>query len=257
MSLETPELSGLDMDSLLSRLDLSLSVEGLQSLTGSLLEGYQEYASSHPEADYSHLGETFMGIPADGHGTPDAGRLSGKHPAGHGDLRVSGIPGAADRDVMAGFQEYALANGMTDPDRFSEYLAAYLETPEAQQLIAEGASQVIQITGEPDLSPERLQACAEALLDGYQEYAVAGGLPDPSKMGEHFSAYLQTPEGQQRLMEGLQETINMEVLQQQIGSALEEYMTAAVGTYSSAMARILESQIASLTNSFSARSHGA
>jgi putative ABC transport system permease protein len=247
MSLETPELSGLDMDSLLSRLDLSLSVEGLQSLTGSLLEGYQEYASSHPEADYSHLGETFMEYLQ-----TDAARQTLADCLENilQDTETSVSPESLEqliRDVMAGFQEYALANGMTDPDRFSEYLAAYLETPEAQQLIAEGASQVIQITGEPDLSPEQLQACAEALLDGYQEYAVAGGLPDPSKMGEHFSAYLQTPEGQQRLTEGLQETINMEVLQQQIGSALEEYMTAAVGTYSSAMARILESQIASLT----------
>ena len=147
---------------------------------------------------------------------------------------------------MAGYQQYAADNGLTDPDRFDEYLAMYLETDAARQIIADGASGVVQISGEPDLSSEQLQACASALLNGYQQYAVENGLPDPSKMGEHFSAYLATPEGSSRLTEGLRNTINMDVLQQQIGSAMQEYMASAADAYSSAVAQLLQSQITSV-----------
>ena len=246
LSVDMPELSGLDMESLLSGLDLSVSPEGLQSLASGLFEGYQDYAASHPEADYSGLGDSFLAYLQ-----TDAARqtLSDCLEQILADTEVTVSTDALKqliRDLMAGYQQYAADNGLTDPDRFDEYLAMYLETDEARQIIADGASGVVQISGEPDLSSEQLQACASALLNGYQQYAVENGLPDPSKMGEHFSAYLATPEGSSRLTEGLRNTINMDVLQQQIGSAMQEYMASAADAYSSAVAQLLQSQITSV-----------
>lgn len=39
------------------------------------------------------------------------------------------------RQVMAGYQEYAKANGYTDPDTFAEHLMEYLQTPEAKAIM--------------------------------------------------------------------------------------------------------------------------
>ena len=61
-SLELPELSGLDLGSILGQADFSVSSEELTGLAGSLLAGYQSYAEQHPEADYSQLGEHFLSL---------------------------------------------------------------------------------------------------------------------------------------------------------------------------------------------------
>ena len=39
---------------------LDMSAEELGQIVTGLLSGYQEYAASHPEADYSTLGEDFL-----------------------------------------------------------------------------------------------------------------------------------------------------------------------------------------------------
>ena len=80
-------------------------------------------------------------------------------------------------------------------------------------------------------------------MEGYQEYAAANGLPDPEKMGEHFSAYLQTPQAQQKLSEGIAKAVNVEELQSQIANVLRGYMNTVMNSYSGAIAQALEAQI--------------
>ena len=135
------------------------------------------------------------------------------------------------RRLWQGFQEYAAANGMTDPEEINTYLAAYLQTPEAQQKLAEGVTLLLQIAGEIEVTPEQLDALANDMVLGYQEYAAANSLPDPSKMGEQFLAYLQTPEAQQMLVQGIAEIVNVEELETQIG----QLMQSAMGSVSDAL----------------------
>ncbi|MEI3411895.1 MAG: hypothetical protein V8Q57_00650 [Blautia sp.] len=41
------------------------------------------------------------------------------------------------------------------------------------------------------------------MLDGYPEYAKKNGLPDPANLGTYFVEYMQSQDGQSRLMKGL------------------------------------------------------
>ena len=166
--------------------------KGIKDLASNLLAGYNDYAVEHPEADYSHLDEYLMAITNSG-GTTDFRR---RHQADH-PIRFNGhrFPSSSRSwcRTLCPDSRSAASNGWTDPDRFSEYLALYPQTPEAQQIIAEGAADVLQISGEITISPEQIQALISGIMSGYQEYAIANQLPDPSKMASIFPLIYRHP----------------------------------------------------------------
>ncbi len=244
MTIELPDLSAFDLGEALSGLELSVSSEGMGQLIQSLTEGYSGYAAQHPEADYSRLGESFMAYLQ----TPEASQALEE---GIGQIVGSSLEVTVDpeqlqvliQELMSGFLAYAQDNGLTDPDQFDAYLAQYLQTPEAQQIIAAGAADIIQVSGEIDISQEQMQALVGALLEGYGDYAAANQLPDPSQMGEHFAAYLQTPEAQQLLSSGMAELLDVEGLQARISGALSSYMQTAMSAYTGAVSQAIQSQL--------------
>ncbi|MGN0518675.1 MAG: ATP-binding cassette domain-containing protein [Acutalibacteraceae bacterium] len=225
MELEMQELSEPDMSELFGKLNISVSTENMTKLAGSLMSGYQEYAANNPQADYSSLGEYFMNYLQ----TPEAKqRLSEEIQAIISDnknlILSSDQLVAVMLEIMVDFQKYAAENGMTDPNEINTYLAAYLQTPEAQQKLAEGGTMILQIAGDIQIDQERLDALTNDMLLGYQEYAAANSLPDPSKMGEQFTIYLQTPEAQQLVSRGIMEIINVEDLEKQISAIFADAM---------------------------------
>lgn len=244
---DLPDLPDLTLEDLMGELDLSISPEGIKELAGNLLAGYNDYAVEHPEADYSRLDEYFMAYLQ----TPEAQQIleEGIKQIIQSDLTVTVSPEQLQelvQNIMSGFQEYAASNGWTDPDRFSEYLALYLQTPEAQQIIAEGAADVLQISGEITISPEQIQAMISGIMSGYQEYAIANQLPDPSKMGEHFSAYLQTPQAQQQIAAGIAGILDTEALQDQLSGVLGNYMQTMMSSFTEAIMQAMQNQISSV-----------
>ena len=233
---EFPELSQEAIDTLIEKLNAVVSGEEIGTLVGELMDGYQKYAENNPQADYAHLGAYFLGYLQ----TQDAmDRISqGLQDIleANGGVSVSAEQLAAVvQDIMRGFQEFASENGMTDPEQINEYLADYLQTPEAQQKIAEGAVLLVKTAGEIDVSQEQLNALANDVVAGYQEYAQQNNLPDPSKMGEQFAAYLQTPEAQEILARGLARIVNVQELQEQLTVIFEEAMKGVTGSLAEAV----------------------
>ena len=241
MASQLPELPAPDLAAILSQLDLQISPEGISASLEKLLAGYGDYAASHPEADYSQLGQQFM----DYLETDDAQQRFAD--ALEALLEESGqleLPAEKLQqlivEILEGYPEFAQQNGYTDPDKFSEYLALYLQTPEVQQQLELARTQLLELAeGALDLTADQAAVLAQSLLEGYQQYAAANGLPDPARMGEHFLAYLQTPEATQMLLEGLQATINMEALEQQLGTIMQGYMQSTV----TAVGQAIQSQL--------------
>ena len=244
---ELPDMPELDMGQLLGQLDLTISAEGVQQLAAALLAGYNDYAAEHPEADYSRLNEYFLAYLQ----TPEAQQILQDAVA---ELMQDNITVSVSveqlqaliEDILSGFPAYAAANGMTDPDRFGEYLTQYLESPEVQQKLAEAAAGMVQTGGEIEISQEQMQALVDKLTAGYQEYAAANQLPDPSKMGEHFEAYLQTPEAQQIMAAGIAAILDTDALQQQLSRALGSYMQSAMSSYTEAVTQAMQKQISAI-----------
>ena len=129
----------LDLGQILSGLTLNVSEDGMQELASSLMEGYQGYASEHPEADYSHLQEDFVSYI----NSTEAQEILRRHiqtiiaDGGGVSITQEQIKELIQR-IFKGYQAYLIKMGYTDPEQFDAYLAEYLQTEEAVQIITTG-----------------------------------------------------------------------------------------------------------------------
>lgn len=242
-----PDMPAMSMGDLLGSLDLDVSSDGFSQMAASLMEGYQQYAQEHPEADYSGLSGAFQEYLGS-----DAAQQILRDNIAEIIQSGGGVTVTADQlremisALMSGFQEYAAKNGYTDPDKFDEYLQEYLATSEAQGILNSYADEIFNsVIENVDISSEQISRLAGELAAGYQQYAQENGAPDPSRMGEHFIAYLGTADGQQRLTDGLAGAVDTAGLEEQISGAVESYMRTAMASYGSAIGQAMETQISS------------
>lgn len=245
---DLPELDGAVMGDVLGRLDLSASTEKLHQLACALADGYGAYALTHPEADYSGLSTYFMEYLQ----TPEAKQ---RLHAGICKIVQSNVEADVSleemklliQDILSGYQSYVTETQLTDPDKFGESLHAYLQTPEVEAMMAERAPDILKISEEVTISQEELDALAADMVKGYQEYAAAKALPDPSKMSEHFHDYLQTSEAQMLLTAEIAEIIDAKSLEAQISDAIGDYMQTVTDSYTEAVAQAMQLQMAAAT----------
>ncbi len=246
ISLNLPEMPEISLEDLMDGITLNVSTEELTQIASGLLTGYQEYAAQHPEADYSGLGDDFLGYLQ----TEDAQQiLSGNISE---IIQESGTVTVSNeqlqqlvREVMAGYQVYAAANGYTDIDQFDTYLIEYLQTEQAQAILTAWAAANIKIEGNVTITAEQLQKLSGEIAAGYQQYAAANGLPDPAKMGDYFMEYLATPEAQQQLSRGIAGMVDTGGVEEKLSGALQSYMETIMGSYSRSMAKAIETQVSS------------
>ena len=226
---------GLDWGALLGEIEFTATPEQLAELAKQMLEGYAAYYGDDPKADFSRLGEYFVGYLK----TDEAKALLAQELERI--VQDSGIALSAEQvkqlvvTVMSGYQEWAAAMGYTDPAQFDVYLAEYLETEQAKQLIADGSAAVLASVEAIEITPEQVEGLAQALLEGYQAYAAANGLADPATIGDYFLTYLKTPEAEAMLAAALDEMVDtsgvtellnaqMAEMQQAIGAAIQQAM---------------------------------
>ncbi len=246
IQLTLPEAPSISMSNIMDNIEITASSEDLGQMVSGLLEGYQEYSVQNPQADYSRLGEYFLQYLQ----TPEAQKILEDNIR---DIIESGADLTVSieelqqlvRDVMAGCQEYALENGYTDPDRFDEYLVEYLQTPEAQAVLTQWASNAIGDIGDVAITEDQLKKLASELAAGYQSYAAANGLPDPSRMGEYFLDYLGTDDAKQKLAAGIAAMVDTGSLESQISASIQSYMGQVMSSLSGEMVQSLETQITS------------
>ncbi len=241
ISVSLPDMPSMSLGDILGNLDVSVSPAGMAQLANSLMEGYQEYAASHPEADYSGLGEAFAAYL----NTEEARNILINNireiiDSGNGiSVTVEELKEMASA-LMQGYADYA-AGSPADPS-----FDAYLNTPEAQQILAAYADSIFgSVTDNITVSQAQIEKLASELATGYLQYAAAGNGPDPGRMPEHFLAYLSTQDGQKRLLEGLEAVVDMDSLEQQISAAVGNYMQSASSAYGSAVSQALEKEISS------------
>lgn len=247
IQVDLPDLPAMSIGDLLGSLDLDVSSDGFSQMAASLIEGYQQYAAEHPEADYSGLTEAFQEYLRS-----DTAQKILKDNIAEIIQSEEGITVTADQlrnmigDIMSGFQAFAAENGYTDSDKFGEYLQEYLATSDAQEIVNSYANKIFSgVIENADISSGQIAKLAGELAAGYQQYAQVNGTPDPSRMGEYFIDYLGTADGQQRLTEGLEGAVDTAGLEKQISGAVESYMGTAVSSYGSAIGQAVEIQISS------------
>ena len=247
ISLDIPELPELNMADLMSGITLNVSADELAQIASGLLSGYQEYAAQNPQADYSGLGEDFLGYLQTGEAQQILSRNITEIIQESGSVTVTNEQlQQLVREVMAGYQAYAAENGYTDINQFDTYLIEYLQTPQAQAILTAWASENIKIEGNVAITAEQLQKLSSEMAAGYQQYAVANGLPDPSKMSDYFMDYMATPEAQQKLSQGIAGMVDTGGVEKKLSGALQSYMETIMGSYSESMGQAIQTQVSAV-----------
>ena len=248
ISLDVSGMPQMNLGDMIESLDLTVKPGGMQKLSESIMEGYQEYVKSHPEADYSNLAGDFMDYLM----TDEAQKILKDNlqeiieNTGGFKITIDQMQDLVQR-VMKGYQKYAAEKGYTDPDKFGEYLAEYLQTEEAKEIMNTWQQEIFGDTV-LNITSDQLKKLTKELASSYPAYAVANGKADPTKMGDYFLNYLATADGKQRLMNGLSEVIDMDQLESQLGAAMGSYMAKAMGAYTGAISGAIETQITSAMN---------
>ena len=244
MDLSMGEMSETDLQNLLKGIKVEVSSDGMQKLSASMLEGYQEYAKTHPEADYSNLQEDFREYLRSESARKILSDNLKEILKSNGEVTVSAEQiQELIRNLMKGYQEFLVKNGYTDPAKFDEYLTEYLQTEEAKKIITDWMEKIYPSDRELEISDAQLEKLTNELLAGYLEYAKGKGLPDPTKIGDHILEYLNTEDGQKRFSEGLVAAVDMDSLEQQLSKAMSSYMEQVMGTMSESVAQALEQQV--------------
>lgn len=148
-------------------------------------------------------------------------------------------------DVIAGYQEYIKEHPEADYSNLIEDFLGYLKSPEAQQILSDSMKAILESAGNITVSKEQLQQLVTEVMAGYQSYATANGLADPSRMCEYFLDYLGTDTTKDILSSGIMKMVDTTGLEQQITASIESYMQGAFSSYGTAVAGALESQITS------------
>ncbi|MCQ4021556.1 MULTISPECIES: ABC transporter ATP-binding protein/permease [unclassified Ruminococcus] len=237
IKLDMPELEGMSLADIMGDFEISVSEEDMSALFGGLMNGYKDYVADNPAADMSGLGESFAQYLVSEQGRQRLLENLKVIVQNSCDMVIG--PDQVEQmvsNIMAGYQEYAAANNLTDPEKFNEYLFMYLKTDDAKQRLSDNAANIKQqISAALDLFPEQLKALASDMMAGYCEYAAQNSLPDPSRLGEFFADYLNTPEAQRLINDGITKIASSSDLEKQVSAALEKSMSSFTGAISTAL----------------------
>lgn len=160
-ALANVQIPTINFNDLLSQLDINLSSAQTQTIIHHLIDGFQEYAATHPEMNFSQL---------------------------------------------------------------DKYLTDYLQTPEVSEMLKKGIENIIQTNGDISITLEQMQSLMSDILSGYQEYANQNNLPDPSKLDEYFTAYINSFEAKQIISNDINDFIKSSGLEDQLSMILQNYI---------------------------------
>ena len=246
LDLDLPQMSAGGLAELLGDIRLNVSGEAVSQMASGLLEGYQEYAAAHPEADFP------------GWENPSSDIWKQKKRRTFSEMRSRDHPGKRGRD---GYRGTAAGSDGADHDRlsgircgarlyrsgsFCGVLMEYLQTADAETVMDQWAQENLGGLGDITISREQMEQLAGDMLAGYRGYAEANGLPDISRMGDYFTDYLGTPQAQQLLAAGIAGMVDTDSLQAQLADAMGSYMNEMMGQYGASVGQAIENQMASV-----------
>ena len=143
--------------------------------------------------------------------------------------------------LMNQYQEYAKANGITQTDVAS--ILAFLSQGEIQQQIKEEAENLVKNSVTVNITTKQIRdLLMQDVVAAYPEYARNNSLPDPANLGTYFLEYMQTEDGQNRLMNGLMTLVDTSEVQTQFSQEMETYMKFMMTSFTDAIAKGIESK---------------
>ena len=268
LQLDLPAFPQMDMASLMQGVQFHVSADSMETLVTGLMDGWKEYTQAHPEADYSGMSEDFLAFLH-----TDAGCRILKENL-QDILQTNGIVAPTQEqvqellrlvlsDFLAYCQEvhpemFAPPPEPSTPEsgqvettpapeaQLQAYLTEYLGTDRAQVIITDWMNRTFPTAKDFEITQDQLEKLVADLTAGYRDYAVANGLPDPSKIGAYFADYMATASAQNILSAGVVSMVDASGLQQQLGTVMESYMKTVGTSLAESLGTSLQTGLASV-----------
>ena len=168
----------MNLGDILTNLDVQVNADGMQKMLISLSEGYQEYVKSHPEADYSNLGNQIAEYLTSDQAKAIIQKYLKDILKNNGEVTIT--PEQIKElltSVMSDFQSWLVEqNANPGAEEFGTYFQQYLQTGRANAIVNKWANEIF---GDIDfnISSDTLQAMAKELADGYGVEKIVLGYP--------------------------------------------------------------------------------
>ena len=211
------DVNNIDIEHL-KNLDIQINEDKLNTLINNVVNDYLEYASSDPTTDYINLPDAFSEYLTSSEGRSVINSfLSDIITNSTDDLISYEDITSIITSIMSGYADYAIENGYNDPSRFNEYLASYLSTPTARNLINQELSKLTnKIINNISVDQNDVKNLAKSLEEGYLEYAKKNNKPDPSKLKDSFLEYLSKKDTREMISDGVFDAVNVDDIKNQI-----------------------------------------
>lgn len=237
-----PEDQVPDMSQALKSVKFDFTEEKVTALLKDVLTGYQESIKDKPEADMNKmqaaLKQYLTSKEMNERLCKDLQELVKNNV--NVDMSSEKLIAVAV-GLMNQYQEYAKANGITQTDVVS--ILAFLSQAEIQQQIKEEAENLVKNSVTVNITTKQIQdLLLQDVVAAYPEYARNNSLPDPANLGTYFLEYMQTEDGQNRLMNGLMTLVDTSEVQTQFSQAMETYMKAMMTSFTDAITKGIESK---------------
>lgn len=231
-----------DMSQALKSVKFDFTEEKVTTLLKDVLTGYQESIKDKPEADMNKMQAALKQYLTSKEMNERLCKDLQELVKNNVNVDVSSEKLIAVAvGLMNQYQEYAKANGITQTDVAS--ILAFLSQGEIQLQIKEEVENLVKNSVTVNITTKQIQdLLLQDVVAAYPEYARNNSLPDPANLGTYFLEYMQTEDGQNRLMNGLMTLVDTSEVQTQFSQAMETYMKAMMTSFTDAITKGIESK---------------
>jgi putative ABC transport system permease protein len=238
-------MSRATLDQLLQSVQSNVVSDQLTPAMTSVIKAYLKYASADPTTDYANLTTSFNGYL----NSPAASKIL------RDDLTAAMTSGANASSlttsftslmgqIMQGLPQYMVDHQLTDITTAAQQ---YLQSTEVQQKITAGMGQMI---GSIQISAADQQKLATDLVTGYTAYAASNNAPDPSKLNDSFSTWINSEEGKQATQTAINQVVDVDAIRAQLSQQYASETSAYTAVLSNAIQNAMTQMMAQLPNAF-------
>ncbi len=231
-----PEMSADQLTEILKGVEFKVDFDALGNGLSSIFNDYMDYASSDPSTNYAELPDGIAKYISSEEGqtiiNSEINKFFEESRALYLDQEL--INDALDA-IADGFVEYAIRQGwdLADRSQYDEYFREFLDSDAGKQVIDEQSDMIAEAMSEKlKLTGEQAGELAQAILDGYSEYAEANGLPDPAKLPDSIKNYLGSDRAKQLIMYTITTSVNVDEITSTVMSNVTGMTTEMVSQIS-------------------------
>ena len=220
LNFEAPKVDNLDLESMLSNIDVKVNEEELNKLSEEMFKDYSTFLNDNYSDEINNIQEAGSKYLS----SPEAqATIANSYQDIMKDLSVnltSEEVTAIFNKLLVNAQAYIIEKGATTKEEIIEATTEYLSGEEALNIMNEEMNKIISNNLNNQIDPTKVSETINALSTGYQKYIEDNYSGDIQKIGESFNKYLGEEDVQKTITNNISKVVNMDEIENQITNVM-------------------------------------